>query len=177
MCAFEVQIEISLLAPRPAAPAAAIDPNAASAADRADGAGSANNIEEAADLTQGANELCENDPGCSQAAAVPRASDPGRFGAFIADLTGAVSSRMAPWGAWLVHNAVAVVGWFWLAGSGIWFLRQALIALKFSRRLALATPAAPALQEQADALARAMGLSCRPPVMIVRDVISPMLWG
>jgi len=56
-------------------------------------------------------------------------------------------------------------------------LRQGLTAMRFSRRLALAIPAPPDVQEQADHLARAMGLAHHPPVLMVRDVISPMLWG
>ena len=79
--------------------------------------------------------------------------------------------------SWLLRHAVAVFGGVWLAGTAGWFLLQGYTALKFSRRLALATPAADELQQQADELARAMGLAYRPPVMIVRDVISPMLWG
>jgi beta-lactamase regulating signal transducer with metallopeptidase domain len=78
---------------------------------------------------------------------------------------------------WLLTHAVAVIGGVWLAGTGGWFLLQGYTAFKFSRRLALALPAPAELQRQADALARAMGLAYRPPVMIVRDVISPMLWG
>src|SRR5207253_1600368 len=78
---------------------------------------------------------------------------------------------------WLLTHAVAVIGGVWLAGTAGWFLWQGYTAVKFSRRLALATPAPAELQQQADNLARAMGLAHRPPVMLVRDVISPMLWG
>jgi beta-lactamase regulating signal transducer with metallopeptidase domain/WD40 repeat protein len=78
---------------------------------------------------------------------------------------------------WLLKHAVAVIGSVWLAGSVGWFLLQGYTAYRFSRRLALATPAPDELQQQADDLARDMGLACRPPVMMVRDVISPMLWG
>jgi len=88
-----------------------------------------------------------------------------------------ISSQCSVLRAWLWLNAVSVMAWAWLGGAAIWFMRQAMTALKFSRRLALATPASPLLQRQADDLARAMGLPYRPPVMIVRDVISPMLWG
>ncbi|HEY2253210.1 MAG TPA: M56 family metallopeptidase [Planctomycetaceae bacterium] len=78
---------------------------------------------------------------------------------------------------WLLRHAVAVFCGAWLAGTVGWFLLQGYTAFKFSRRLALATPASEELQQQADELARSMGLAHRPPVMIVRDVISPMLWG
>jgi beta-lactamase regulating signal transducer with metallopeptidase domain len=79
--------------------------------------------------------------------------------------------------AWVWRNMVALIGWTWIAGSVLWYLRQALTMLRYSRRLALATPAPAELQHQADELARAMGLSYRPPVLVVRDVFSPMLWG
>lgn len=100
------------------------------------------------------------------AAAVPSASLSGRFWNTAAIALG-----------WLLRHAVAVFGGVWLAGTAGWFLLQGFTAIKFSRRLALATPASAELQQQADELARAMGLAYRPPVMIVRDVISPMLWG
>jgi beta-lactamase regulating signal transducer with metallopeptidase domain len=89
----------------------------------------------------------------------------------------AVTTAATVWGQWLLRHAVAILVWTWLAGAAIWFLRQALSALRYSRRLALATPAPAALQQRADELAQAMGLAYHPPVLIVRDVISPMLWG
>jgi len=88
-----------------------------------------------------------------------------------------VSTAASVWSEWLVQHAVAVIVWVWLGGAAIWFSRQGLSALRYSRRLALATPAPAELQQQADALAQAMGLAYHPPVLIVRDVISPMLWG
>ncbi|MGE5191111.1 MAG: M56 family metallopeptidase [Deltaproteobacteria bacterium] len=105
------------------------------------------------------------------------AEQPGPLAALFSRLTGAASAALAIWSAWLLRNIVAVLGWTWLGGALLWFLRQALTTLRYSRRLALATPAPAALQQQADDLSRAMGLSYRPPVLIVRDVISPMLWG
>jgi beta-lactamase regulating signal transducer with metallopeptidase domain len=78
---------------------------------------------------------------------------------------------------WLLSHAVELLAGVWLTGTTGWFLLQGYTAFKFSRRLALATPGSKELQQQADELARAMGLAYRPPVMIVRDVISPMLWG
>ena len=78
---------------------------------------------------------------------------------------------------WLLTHSVGLLAGVWLTGTAGWFLLQGYTAFKFSRRLALATPASEELQQQADDLARAMGLAYRPPVMIVRDVISPMLWG
>lgn len=78
---------------------------------------------------------------------------------------------------WFAEHWGAVALWVWFGGSAVWFARQGLTTLRFSRRLALATPAPEELQHHADRLARGMGLSYRPPVLIVRDVISPMLWG
>jgi beta-lactamase regulating signal transducer with metallopeptidase domain len=88
-----------------------------------------------------------------------------------------VANAVSSLWTWITIHKVGVIGWIWLGGSLTWFLVQGFTAVKFSRRLALATPATATLQHQADELARAMGLACRPPVMIVRDVISPMLWG
>jgi len=92
-------------------------------------------------------------------------------------LSGRLQNLLAIALVWLLRNAAAVFGGVWLTGTLCWFLLQGYTAFKFSRRLALATPASDELQQQADELARAMGLAHRPPVMIVRDVISPMLWG
>ncbi len=80
-------------------------------------------------------------------------------------------------GKWLLRNAVAIIIWVWLTGAVVWFFRQGITAVRFSRRLSLAIPAPVELQRRADELASAMGLSYHPPVLIVRDVISPMLWG
>ncbi|MBI3864471.1 MAG: hypothetical protein HY290_21525 [Planctomycetia bacterium] len=87
------------------------------------------------------------------------------------------SVALAPAGRWLARHVVAVIAGIWLLGSAAWFLLQGFTAYKFSQRLALATPAPAGIQFEADDLAEAMGLGHRPPVMIVRDVISPMLWG
>jgi beta-lactamase regulating signal transducer with metallopeptidase domain len=105
------------------------------------------------------------------------AEQPGPLAAFVVRLTGAAMTALAIWKAWLIRNIVAVLAWTWLGGAALWFLRQALTTLRYSRRLALATPAPAELQQQADDLSRTMGLGYRPPVLIVRDVISPMLWG
>src|SRR4029077_17555316 len=78
---------------------------------------------------------------------------------------------------WVLRHIVAVIVGIWATGSAAWFLLQAFTAYKFSQRLALATPAPAGIQYEADDLAAAMGLVQRPPVMIVRDVISPMRWG
>jgi beta-lactamase regulating signal transducer with metallopeptidase domain len=91
-----------------------------------------------------------------------------------------LSAAQAVWAAgahWVARHVVAVIVGTWALGSAAWFLLQTFTAYKFSQRLALATPAPAGIQREADDLAAAMGLAHRPPVMIVRDVISPMLWG
>ncbi len=97
--------------------------------------------------------------------------------AFAARVVSAVLTAATVWGQWLLAHAIPLLVWIWLGGAAVWFLRQGLSALRYSRRLALAIPAPAALQRRADELAQAMGLAYRPPVLIVRDVISPMLWG
>lgn len=107
-------------------------------------------------------------------------SDAGRPSAasmILSRLAESFTAASANWRPWLWRNGAAIIGWIWIGGALVWFLRQAVTALKFSQRLALATPAPAELQRQADELAGAMGLAHRPPVMFVRDVISPMLWG
>lgn len=104
-------------------------------------------------------------------------SGTGRWSAFVDRIRATASAAGAAVAEWIWSHPVSVLVWLWLAGSAIRLTRQGVIALRFSRRLALAMPAPDDLQEQADRLAAAMGLSCRPPVLIVRDVISPMLWG
>jgi beta-lactamase regulating signal transducer with metallopeptidase domain len=78
---------------------------------------------------------------------------------------------------WLARHPASVLAGIWVIGGLAWYLLQAFTAYKFSQRLALAIPAPAEIQREADKLAAAMGLAYRPPVLIVRDVISPMLWG
>jgi beta-lactamase regulating signal transducer with metallopeptidase domain len=103
--------------------------------------------------------------------------EPSTGATFFARGRAAISTAASVAWAWLARHGGTLALWLWLCGSIVWFARQALTTLRFSRRLALATPAPEELQKQADRLARGMGLSHRPPVLIVRDVISPMLWG
>jgi beta-lactamase regulating signal transducer with metallopeptidase domain len=118
-------------------------------------------------------------PSNDSAAAVETAAaaQPGMLPAFFLRAAATGYEALAICSAWAWNNLVAIIGWTWIAGSVLWFLRQALTMLRYSRRLALATPAPVELQHQADELARAMGLFYRPPVLVVRDVFSPMLWG
>ena len=70
-----------------------------------------------------------------------------------------------------------VVGWVWLAGStlvlgiGAWRLGA------FVRELRRAARPAEAIQKQADAVARRLGLPHAPRVLLVDGRLSPMLWG
>jgi beta-lactamase regulating signal transducer with metallopeptidase domain len=105
------------------------------------------------------------------------AATPGPVMAFASRMAAAISTAFSVWTAWARGHLIELAIWVWLGGAALWFLRQGLTALRFSRRLALAIPAPSAVQQQADDLARAMGLAYHPPVLIVRDVISPMLWG
>jgi beta-lactamase regulating signal transducer with metallopeptidase domain len=105
------------------------------------------------------------------------AAQPGPVTGLATRVGAAVSTALSVWSAWGRRHLVEIAVWCWLGGAALWFLRQGLTAMRFSRRLALAIPAPADVQQQADDLARAMGLAYHPPVLIVRDVISPMLWG
>ncbi|MBS0264984.1 MAG: hypothetical protein JSS02_23830 [Planctomycetes bacterium] len=78
---------------------------------------------------------------------------------------------------WSRQHVVGLLVAVWLSGSIFWFSLQAFTAYKFSQRLSLAVPAPFSMQQDAGELAGAMGLRSYPPVMLVCDVISPMLWG
>jgi beta-lactamase regulating signal transducer with metallopeptidase domain len=73
-----------------------------------------------------------------------------------------------PWHAWVAGA--------WLAGSVGWLLLAAQRGLGFQRLLQHARPAPPEVQDQADALARTMGMSAV-QVAILPGAISPMLWA
>jgi beta-lactamase regulating signal transducer with metallopeptidase domain len=126
-----------------------------------------------ASASTGRESASEGTPATDQSTA----AQPGTLAALFTRLAVSASAAVSIWSAWLLRNIVAILGWTWLGGAVLWFLRQALTTLRYSRRLALATPAPAEVQQQADDLSRAMGSTYRPPVLIVRDVISPMLWG
>jgi beta-lactamase regulating signal transducer with metallopeptidase domain len=78
-------------------------------------------------------------------------------------------AAVAPWplvlgGAWVVGG----VAWLGLALVRVW---------GFHRLLRYARPATPALQAQADDLARQLGLSRGPKVWLLPGAVAPMLWG
>jgi beta-lactamase regulating signal transducer with metallopeptidase domain len=80
------------------------------------------------------------------------------------------------WGrniTWLAWSACAI----WGAGSALWFLHQGRLIWQFHARLARTPPAPKELQEQAALLARSLGLSRAPQLVLLPDVISPMLSG
>ena len=69
----------------------------------------------------------------------------------------------------------SVLGALWIAGTLFWCARQVWLALCFQRRLAEATPAPALLVWHAERLARSMGLSRIPRIVMVPDAVSPML--
>jgi beta-lactamase regulating signal transducer with metallopeptidase domain len=74
----------------------------------------------------------------------------------------------APWPAYLVP--------LWPLLSLVWLAWNGLHMLRFRRLLRHTVPAAD-LQEEADALARRLGLRRSPPVRLVPGAVSPMVWG
>jgi beta-lactamase regulating signal transducer with metallopeptidase domain len=74
-----------------------------------------------------------------------------------------------PWQSW----AEAV----WLAGSVLWAAWVGAHVVRFRRLLRLARHASPSLREEAESLARRMGLRRCPEVWLVPGAVSPMVWG
>ncbi|RPI90535.1 MAG: hypothetical protein EHM42_01235, partial [Planctomycetaceae bacterium] len=64
----------------------------------------------------------------------------------------------------------------WLSGSIVWLFCRLRHAVRFAERMNDAQPAASALRDRADRLARLIGLKQAPRVVVVPAVISPMLW-
>jgi beta-lactamase regulating signal transducer with metallopeptidase domain len=73
------------------------------------------------------------------------------------------------WSTWLAAA--------WLAGSISWFALAAFRIARFQRLLRYGRPAGPALQAEADGLARRLGLAHCPPVWLVPGRVSPLLWA
>jgi beta-lactamase regulating signal transducer with metallopeptidase domain len=73
------------------------------------------------------------------------------------------------WCTWL--------GAAWLAGSLCWFALAGLRMARFQRLLGYGRPAGAALQDEADRLARRLGLAHSPPVWLVPGRVSPLLWA
>jgi beta-lactamase regulating signal transducer with metallopeptidase domain len=80
-------------------------------------------------------------------------------------------------------NAERAVPWplllagAWVLGTLVWLTAALGRLRRFGGLLAHARPAPPALQEEAEALARRLGLSGAPGVWLVPGVVSPMLWA
>jgi beta-lactamase regulating signal transducer with metallopeptidase domain len=68
-------------------------------------------------------------------------------------------------------------GAVWLAGSALWAGWVALHVVRFRRVLRLARPAPAPLREEAEGLARRMGLRRCPDVWLVDGAVSPMVWA
>jgi hypothetical protein len=69
------------------------------------------------------------------------------------------------------------VGWLWVAGAVVWFLRTALRTRRFHRLLRYAQPAPTELQEQAAGLAAQMGLGVCPDIWLVPGPLPPLVWS
>ncbi len=65
----------------------------------------------------------------------------------------------------------------WLTGAVFWTALQIFRALRFQRRVLCDAKAHAELQQQTERLATALGLRRGPRVLIVKAVVSPMLWG
>ena len=72
--------------------------------------------------------------------------------------------------------AVSLVG-LWIAGSIACFAYQLVVVFRFSRRVRDHSYKSMIWQRRANKLANRMGLATSPQVRIVREAISPMLWG
>lgn len=79
------------------------------------------------------------------------------------------SAPAVPWRRW----AAAA----WLGGAVLWAAWAALHVARFRRVLRLACLAPGHLQDEAEALARRMGLRRCPPVWLVPGSVSPMVWA
>jgi beta-lactamase regulating signal transducer with metallopeptidase domain len=65
----------------------------------------------------------------------------------------------------------------WLAGAVLWMGLQIVRAVRFRRRVMRDVVTSAELQQQTRDLGRKLGLQRVPQVLIVRAVVSPMLWG
>lgn len=64
----------------------------------------------------------------------------------------------------------------WIGGSAVFFFRSARRIIRFRRALSDSMPAPDAIQRQADALAKAIGLRSCPRVLVVPGRVWPSLW-
>ena len=68
-------------------------------------------------------------------------------------------------------------GFTWLAGAGLWFAWTGLHLVRSRRLLRYARPAPTTLQNEAETLARKLGMKRSPVVRLVPGALSPMVWG
>jgi bla regulator protein BlaR1 len=79
------------------------------------------------------------------------------------------ASPPLPWQWW--------AGAVWLAGSALWAAWVVLHVVRFRRALRHARPAPASLQDEADELARRLGLRRCPRMWLVDGAVSPMVWA
>jgi beta-lactamase regulating signal transducer with metallopeptidase domain len=76
-------------------------------------------------------------------------------------------------GAELGRYAVGI----WVLGSCLWLILVVVRVLRFTRRLAEARPAGPAIDERVQELSSRIGLERGPSAVLVSGRISPFVWG
>jgi beta-lactamase regulating signal transducer with metallopeptidase domain len=84
-------------------------------------------------------------------------------------LPAAPAAPPIPWHWW--------AGLAWLAGSALWAGWVALHVVRFQRALRHARPAPASLRDEAECLARRLGLRRCPDVWLVPGAVSPMVWA
>ena len=72
---------------------------------------------------------------------------------------------------------MAVLTWSWVVGSALFASGQACRILRLRRLLRSALPATPTIHRMADEIARRLGLSWTPEVLMVSVRLSPMVWS
>jgi beta-lactamase regulating signal transducer with metallopeptidase domain len=87
----------------------------------------------------------------------------------LAPVTTTPETTEIPW--------VGLLGWMWLAGSGVWFAVALVRVRRFQRQLSFAQPADTELQQEACGIAVRMGLRDCPGVWLVPGKLSPLLWA
>ncbi len=72
---------------------------------------------------------------------------------------------------------MAVLTWCWVVGSALFAAGQACRILRLRRLLRGALPATPTIHRMADEIARRLGLSGTPEILMVSVRLSPMVWS
>jgi WD40 repeat protein/beta-lactamase regulating signal transducer with metallopeptidase domain len=76
-----------------------------------------------------------------------------------------------------LESCLPLLGVVWLAGVGMWLLWAMLHVGRFQHLLRHARPAGADIQEQADRLARQMGLRYGPEVWLLPGPLPPLVWA